>query len=255
MATWLKSLSSEVSSSQLVVGSKWGYEYTAAWRVNVDDGEAHEVKKHNAEQFMKQRAESFGLLPDIKLYQIHSATMESGVIENQEVLRCLADLRGSCEVGLSVSHPQVPTIEAAVGKMMDGAPLFASIQATYNLLDQSAGDALERAHAAGVFVIVKEALANGRLGPRAAMSPGFQVLQREALALDTTVDALALAWVMDHPWVDLVLSGASTAEQLRSNAAAIKLLPLSAEVHQRLKNALCMDCNQYWEDRKALAWN
>ena len=36
-------------------------------------------------------------------------------------------------------------------------------QATFNLLDQSAGPALQRAHEAGLFVIIKEAVANGRL--------------------------------------------------------------------------------------------
>ena len=41
--------------------------------------------------------------------------------------------------------------------------LFDAVQATWNLLEPSATDALTRAHAAGLTVIVKEAVANGRL--------------------------------------------------------------------------------------------
>ena len=89
------------------------------------------------------------------------------MLESPAVLAALAALRSDCPVGLSVSHPQVPTIAQAVGIAHGDAPLFGSVQATFNLLDQSAGEALEAAHAAGMVVIVKEALANGRLTPRA----------------------------------------------------------------------------------------
>ena len=57
------------ADAAVVVGSKWGYEYTANWRVNVDDGEAHEVKKHTAEQLARQLDETRALLPRLDLYQ------------------------------------------------------------------------------------------------------------------------------------------------------------------------------------------
>ena len=44
-------------------------------------------------------------------------------------------------------------------------------------------------------------------------SAGLRLLATEAEALGTTVDALALAWVMSHDWVDVCLSGAATVEQ------------------------------------------
>ena len=47
-----------------------------------------------------------------------------------------------------------------------GVNPFQSVQATWNLLERSAGPALADAHAAGWGVIVKEALANGRLAER-----------------------------------------------------------------------------------------
>ena len=40
-------------------------------------------------------------------------------------------------------------------------PLFDCVQATWNVMEQSAGPALLEAHEAGLEVIVKEALANG----------------------------------------------------------------------------------------------
>ena len=77
-------------------------------------GEAHEVKFHTPEQFEKQVAESRALLPSMAVYQIHSATEASGVLDNEAVLARLAALRdGGVVAGLSVSHPQVPTIAKA----------------------------------------------------------------------------------------------------------------------------------------------
>jgi len=252
VASWM----SRRDGQHCVVGSKWGYEYTAEWRIQVDEGEAHEVKKHTVEQLSRQLGESRALLPKLALYQIHSATPSSGVLENAAVLDALAALKAEgVDIGASVSHPQVATLEALSSIERGGTPLFTSVQATFNLLDQSAASALAAAAESGYFVIIKEALANGRLTSRAVGTPALQVLSREATALDTTVDALALAWVMTHPWVGMCLSGASTIEQLRSNADALRLAPLEPELHARLGEALRQDCEQYWADRKALVWN
>jgi len=247
------------AAAAVVVGSKWGYEYTAGWRVDVGEGEAHEVKKHTVAQHERQLAESRELLKDhLALYQIHSATEASGVLEAADVCDVLAKLRDAgVAVGASVSHPQTRPLELAMAcKSSDGKPLFASVQATFNLLDQSAGPALAAAAEAGVFVIIKEALANGRLTERAAdASTRLAVLREEAARLGVTADALALAWVLTFPWVGMCLSGASTIEQLRSNANALKLAPLDKALHERLASALLVPCEDYWSERRALAWN
>jgi aryl-alcohol dehydrogenase-like predicted oxidoreductase len=91
------------------------------------------------------------------------------------------------------------------------------VQATWNLLEKSAGAALARARDMGIGVVVKEALANGRLTDRnrePAFAPKLEILKREAQRLRTTVDGLALAAVLAQPWVDVVLSGAATIGQL-----------------------------------------
>ena len=256
VATWLADKSAAVSSS-VVCGSKWGYEYTAGWRIQVGDGEAHEVKKHTVAQHVSQLAETRALLGDkLALYQIHSATEASGVLEAADVLNELAKLRDSgVAIGASVSHPQVRPLELATEVEQGGKPLFSSVQATFNLLDQSAGPALQAAAEAGVFVIVKEALANGRLTQRNVGSNTLELLQTEASHLGTTVDALALAWVLSHPWVGMCLSGASTCEQLRSNADALRIAPLPQDVMKRLGEGLSQEVEAYWADRRALQWN
>mmetsp|Transcript_46639 Transcript_46639/g.77137 ORF Transcript_46639/g.77137 Transcript_46639/m.77137 type:complete len:342 (+) Transcript_46639:20-1045(+) len=253
VASWLSSR----LEAPVIVGSKWGYEYTANWRVTVKSGEAHEVKYHTVQQLTKQHRESTELLPGLALYQIHSATQESKVLEDAEILNRLAALRDETQtvIGLSVSDPQVPSIERATSVTVQDSALFGSVQATFNLLDQSAAGALQAAHEAGMFIIIKEALANGRLTPRASMSARLSLLQAEAAALGTSVDALALAWVMSHDWVDICLSGASTIEQLRSNSDALRLVPLPEAVHRRLSEGLRQEQHEYWAERRALEWN
>ncbi len=107
-----------------------------------------------------------------------------------------------------------------------------------------------------MWVIVKEALANGRLTERNA-DPAFAsrlaMLREEAARLDTTVDALALAAALAQPWADVVLSGAATAEQLRSNLRAVEV-PWTAETDARLRS-LTMESGEYWRERSALPWN
>lgn len=257
VGSWLASKPADVVSS-VVIGSKWGYEYTAGWRVDVDTaaGEAHEVKKHTVEQHEKQLGETRALLgKNLHLYQIHSATEETGVLEAPDVLGALSRLDDDgVAVGASVSHPQVRPIAQLAAADRGGRPLFASVQATFNLLDQSAGPALAAAAEQGVFVIVKEAVANGRLTSRSTDSKVLSLLQAEADKLATTPDALALAWVLSQSWVGMCLSGAATAAQLRANLDALRLAPLAADVRERLA-ALRQDPEAYWKERKALPWN
>ena len=228
----------------VMVSSKWGYAYTAGWRV---DAEQHEVKQLTLEQFRNQRQETLELLGDhLRLYAIHSATLESGVLDDASVLAELAALRDSgVLVGLSVTGAeQAATIERALA--VGG---FDSVQATWNLHERSAGSALARAHAAGLRVYVKEALANGRLSERGAGS----ALRAVARERGVGVDQLALAAALARPWADVVLSGASTVAQLESNLGACGVVWDDA-LDARLAG-LAEEPAAYWEARSALPWN
>jgi aryl-alcohol dehydrogenase-like predicted oxidoreductase len=98
-------------------------------------------------------------------------------------------------------------------------------------------------------VIVKEALANGRLaGPQ---SP--RLLRAAAEDLGVTTDALALAAALAPPWADVVLSGATTADQLMSNLAVLGLA--YGEELDRGLATLSDEPAEYWSARAALPWN
>jgi aryl-alcohol dehydrogenase-like predicted oxidoreductase len=192
------------------------------------------------------------------LYQIHSATAESGVLDDGAVLDELARLRAAgVRIGLSTSGPrQAETIERALAVRRDGERLFDAVQATWNLLERSAEGALARASAEGVGVIVKEALANGRLTARnrePALAATLRALEREAERAACGVDALAIGAALAQPWADVVLSGAATAEQLASNVRAVDVA-WSGEVAGRLAG-LAMAPEAYWRSRGALPWN
>ena len=128
-----------LSRSDVTVGSKWGYTYTADWRVDVDE---HEVKDLTAGTLRRQLGETRALIGEhLALYQIHSATIESGVLDDAEVREELARLRQEgVRIGLSATGPrQAATIEHAVE--VGG---FDAVQATWNLHERSATDALAR---------------------------------------------------------------------------------------------------------------
>jgi aryl-alcohol dehydrogenase-like predicted oxidoreductase len=239
-----------------VVGSKWGYVYTAGWRV---DAAQHEMKDHTLPLLRQQWQETQRCLGSaLNLYQIHSATLESGVLSRSDVLSELAALKASGTlIGLSLSGAQQSAVlEKALRVEVDGVRLFNSVQATWNLLEPSSAPLLQSAYAEGLGVIVKEALANGRLTARnqaADFSPQLTLLTALAVHHQTTVDAVALAAALQQPWATVVLSGAATPAQLNSNLTALDVR-LSQEDREQL-GKLVESPERYWATRSALPWN
>ena len=241
LGTWLRSRG--IAPGAVTVSSKWGYRYTAGWRVDADPPE---VKELTVETFRRQLGETRELLgPYLSLYQIHSATVSSGVLDDAEVLRELATLRADgVAIGASVSG----TEQGATVERIVETGGFDGVQATWNLLERSAGDALRAAHEAGLGVMVKEALANGRLTARGDVEP----LARAAERRSTTPDALALAAVLARPWVDTALSGAATVGQLERNLGAVSV-DWDDELELEL-SALTETPQDYWKTRSGLPW-
>ena len=254
LSSWLKKR--KIKPDEVAVGSKWGYKYTANWKVEVQD---HEIKDHSAELLSQQWEDSKTKLdPYLRLYQIHSATQESGVLNNQEVLKKLHLIKQSGTfIGLSVSGPnQNRTILEALDIKFDGVRLFDAVQATWNLLEQSATPALQAARKEGVGVIIKEALANGRLTDK-NLEPDFEdkiyLFEFHEKQLGTTIDALALSAALNQPWADVVLSGAATSDQLKSNIKAITVNwtdQMDSEV-----SFMKEESKTYWKIRSELPWN
>lgn len=249
LASWLKSR--RIDSKKVTVSSKWGYTYTANWQIEVD---RHEVKEHSLAVLKRQYAESTALLGEyLNLYQIHSATLESGVLDSTAITEELTRLRATgLRIGLTLSGPrQAETLARAVD-----VGVFDCVQVTWNLLERSAERVLRQAHDAGMGVIVKEALANGRLTSRnteTKFAPRRKTLEAIATRLNCTLDALVIAAVLDQSWCDGVLSGAANADQVRSNTAATAVRldnPARKELSQLSEPAA-----EYWAKRGRLAWN
>jgi aryl-alcohol dehydrogenase-like predicted oxidoreductase len=184
--------------------------------------------------------------------------MESGVLRNKDVLDELARLRSTgLRIGLSLSGPgQADTLREALKIRFDGKLLFSTVQATWNLLAQESGEALGEASGQGMGVIIKEALANGRLTSR-NQEPLFTknraLLEEIASFNNTTIDAVALAAAMNQPWADVVLSGAATVAHLYSNvqACAVKGAIATDTLVENLRESPSV----YWTKRSQLAWN
>ena len=250
LASWLAARG--LGPDEVTVGSKWGYTYVGDWRM---DAETHEVKDHSLAALTRQAGETRALLDGhLDLYQVHSATLDSGVLEDRAVLAELARLRDAgVVIGLSSSGPgQADTIRRALEVTAAGAAPFACVQATWNLLEPSAGPALAEASAAGWGVIVKEAVANGRLTPH-GRDPAVAALDRVAARHGVGVDAVALAAVLANPWADVVLSGAVSGGQLEANLAALRVELDGGELEELA--ALAEPPERYWRDRAALAWS
>ena len=241
LGQWLRAR--DIKPGELTISSKWGYTYTADWQVDADPPEVKDLSAATLRRQIDETREQLG--EHLTLYQIHSATVSSGVLEDTEVRALLAELRSR---GLAVGFSATGTEQSETIHRAIEVGGFDTVQATWNLLERSAGDALRAAHDAGMGVIIKEALANGRLTARGAIQP----LSEAARRLGTTEDALALAGVLARPWVDAALSGAATVEQLQSNLGALEI-----EWDDALEEELTVlvePPDRYWDTRSHLTW-
>jgi aryl-alcohol dehydrogenase-like predicted oxidoreductase len=250
LADWLRS---RTDIRDVEVASKWGYRYVGDWQM---DSTVHEVKEHTLGAFRTQLCETRALLGDrLDLYQVHSVTEESPVLSDNTLQHALAQLRDDgVRLGLSTSGPrQATVIRAALKLDVDGAPLFSSVQSTWNLLETSAAPALADAHDAGCAVVVKEAFANGRLAPGSAETAGgVQELLRIAAELGVGVDQLALAATLQQPWRPRVLSGAVTVAQVESHLTGAEL-DLPTDLITGLAH-VAEDPDEYWTARSRREW-
>ncbi|HEX2131430.1 MAG TPA: aldo/keto reductase [Actinophytocola sp.] len=237
LAGWLDTRAPD----DLTVSSKWGYAYVGGWRL---DAPVHEVKEHSLARFSAQWAESSALLGErLALYQVHSLTPDSPLFDDLALQDALAAL--PVRVGFSTSGPrQAETVRRALALERHGRPVFTAVQSTWNVLEPSVGGALLEAHSSGAHVLVKEALANGRLAvdPPPALAA---VAERD----DVGPDAVALAAALARPWADTVLLGPAGPGQLRSNLAALTAGDPTADLA-----GLAQSPEVYWNDRAALSW-
>ncbi len=228
------------------VSSKWGYAYVGNWDRNAA---VHEVKEHSLQQLRDQLELTRQSLPRLHLYQVHSLTHDSPLFDDEPLLDALAELRDSgVAVGFSTSGPrQADTIARAMDVDRAGARLFSAVQATWNLLETSAGEALRMASRRELTVMVKESLANGRLVTDPP--PG---LRRVADRLGFAPDAVALAAAAAQPWANRVLLGAASVNQLHANLRANAVVLDRPDLETLMSDPVAPD--EYWRQRSALPW-
>ncbi|MEU6034728.1 aldo/keto reductase [Actinomadura sp. NPDC047616] len=231
----------------VVVSSKWGYAYVGGWRMDAD---VHEVKEHSLARYRAQYAETRGLLGKrLSVYQVHSLTHDSPLFSDVALQAALAEAADEgVRVGFSTSGPrQGDTVRKAMELEVAGRRLFNAVQSTWNLLEPSVGDALREAHEAGAHVLVKEAMANGRLAVQAP-----EVVRDVAARHGVGPDAVALAAVLAQEWAGTVLLGAVSPAQLESNLAAATVSLGEEELAEVM--ALAVPPERYWAERSALPW-
>ncbi len=233
----------------------------------------HTMIATHGQNFMKQVQETDSHIGNyLNLYQVHSATFDSGILTNTQVHEALHKYRveKGWKLGLSVSGPnqdeiirealkinvddeRSTTVTSSMTKRKQ-TPLFDSVQCTYNIFEQRPGPALMEAHNAGIDIIIKEGLANGR----ALLHPKLVIMAQK---LGCSADALALGAILAQPFQPRVLSGAVTKEQLRSNLDALDVAEKLMETEEgkgmlkELMDGCKMESETYWKERSALKWN
>jgi aryl-alcohol dehydrogenase-like predicted oxidoreductase len=247
---WLK----KSKSTDVAVSSKWGYTATAI---------EHEVKEHSLAKLNEQWEVTKELLPSINLYQIHSATLDTKVLENKEVLKRLHELKitHNIKMGLTTTGDnQLEVMRLAMDVEVEHETLFDSFQVTYNIFDQSIAEwvgASSDSYRDDRKIIVKEALANGRIFPNVHRYPHYAAHYKLLLELSKKyavgADAVALRFCMDSINSDIVLSGASNKQQLSENLQAYDFV-LTEEEIARIRTLKVVP-EGYWSERKKLEWN
>lgn len=246
----------EKDDPSIEVATKWGYTYVA----NFDPtSKIHEVKDHSLEKLNEQWEQSKMLLPFLSTYQIHSATFETGVLENEEVLRRLVKLKNKYSILIGLSSTgvnQSEVIKKALDIEVDGKSLFDVFQVTYNIFDQSIAEISNRISSQNKRIVIKEALANGRVFPNEKYpnyKTTYKILNDIAKKYRVGVDAIALRFCTDSIPVFKVLSGAANELHLSDNikTTQFELEENDIEILKELKIAP----SYYWNERRQLAWN
>ena len=238
------------------IATKWGYTYTANFDKNAI---IHEVKEHSLAKLNAQWDFSKQLLPYLKVYQIHSATIETGVLENLKVLERLASLKKehNLKIGLTTTGAnQAEVIKKALNITVDGASLFDLFQVTYNFLDQSILKVSEELIQENKSIVIKEALANGRVFRNESYphyNKMYEVLESISKKHNVGVDAISLKYCEQTIPNSIILSGASTIRQLQENLKADTFMLSSQDL--ALLDAFKTPAHYYWSERKKLTWN
>ena len=215
----------------------------------------HERKDHSHPFLKKQWVETrMNLGKSIDLYQIHSVTPESVVLKDKAVIQELhAIKKGGVDIGISTSGPQQKETITELLEINKTEKLFTFIQCTVNIFEQSCLEILEKASNQEINVIAKEIFANGRLTDLNdnLHQKKLSEIKKVASSFDMTIEDLALIWVYQLPFVKIVLTGASTIDQLDKNINSLNKIDIELPSLSNYQ----LSQTDYWNTRKSLSWN
>jgi aryl-alcohol dehydrogenase-like predicted oxidoreductase len=246
---------SEYQPKAITISTKWGYTYVANFEPNA---KVHEIKEHSLSKLNEQWEVSKQLLPYLNMYQIHSATLDSGVLENKEVLERLNQLKQeyNLKIGLSTSGDnQNEIIQKALAIKIDNKALFDSFQVTFNVFEQNLLKISRLLKQENKTIILKEALANGRIFPNSNFSQyknTYNALKAISKKYGTSIDSVALRFCLDSVKPYSVLSGVTEKDHLTSNLLTRNFNLTENEINQ-IKN-LAINPYYYWNERKQMPW-
>jgi aryl-alcohol dehydrogenase-like predicted oxidoreductase len=249
---WIK----EKNYTDLEIATKWGYSYVANFNPLAT---VHEVKEHSLQNLNSQWEQSKKMLPNLSTYQIHSATFDSGVLTNTDVVNRLGDLKQEFGLRIGMSSTganQEEVLKVAMDIQHEGKALFDVYQVTYNVLDQSLANITKQLVAQNKRVVVKEAMANGRVFTNSNFpnySNLYTFLEQLANKYAVGIDAIAIRFVLDSINPFMVLSGASQKSHITANLKANTFQLTSEELVQL--EELSVQPDVYWNERKTLGWN
>ena len=244
------------NDASIQIATKWGYTYTANFDKNAI---IHEVKEHSLAKLNAQWDFSKQLLPYLKVYQIHSTTIATGVLENQAVLEQLSSLKKEhhLTIGLTTTgENQVEVLKRALDVHIEGTQVFDLFQVTYNCLEQSLQKISQELIQQEKTIVIKEALANGRIFKNKnyqQYSLLYKTLANLAQKYEVGIDAISLKYCAQKIPKSTILSGASTIRQLQENLKADTFMLSSQDL--KLLDAFKTPAHYYWSERKKLTWN
>lgn len=240
-------------SEQLYVATKAGRRLSS-----------HVASGYNAENlhaFVDRSLKNLAL-ERVDLLQLHCPPSE--VYERDDVFAALENMKQAGKIrhyGVSIEKVS----EGLSALRYDGV---VSIQVIFNPFRLKPAEQLfEQASARGVGILARVPLASGLLTGKLKADSAFEAddhrnFNRQGEAFDigetfsgvpydlglrlveelralvpegATLSQWALRFILDHPAVTCAIPGGKNAEQIRQNAAAMELAPLSTETHARVR--------------------
>ena len=199
----------------------------------IQTGWSWDPSKSYIKEAVKQSLKRLGT-DYIDLYQLHGGTIEDRIDETIEAFEELKSEGYIRYYGISSIRPNV--IREYVKKSH-----IVSVMMQYSILDRRPEEeALPLLHKHGISVVTRGPLAKGLLSDKMlekVSQKGYQDYSQEELlevlpalkdklAADRSFTDIALQYNLAHPAVASVIAGASSPEQVRSNARSVKSHPL-----------------------------